>query len=548
MRQHGDAYISTRNKLMSAKKLKKPCESTCFYMCTKNFSEDDRSNIFKIFWNMDDNKKNEFYSKFVKRKEIARRRVKDSAKKKNSFFYYFEKNNNYQQVCKTFFLNTLDISDKRIYYHFKHLYDSTVGVAKTLKKGRHTKHITPQETNDKIKNFIKSFPTIDSHYCRSTSSRKYLEQGLSISKMFNLYQEKYPDDTTKFCIFSKIFNNSFNLSFFKPKKDQCDRCLLYKNCKENISQAEQKIYDTHKNENRLLKCERDIDRNNMNNSTLIICFDMQSVFSLPKGFGSSFYYKRKLNVFNLTVTVCMKEKPNLTYCAIWNEAHSGRSGNDIASALIKVLNKILKDFNHTEHIVLWSDSCVPQNRNQIMSTALLQFMFENKNIKSIIQKFSEPGHSQIQEIDAVHSSIDRHLKNKEIHSPLDLIRKIKQINYSKVKLVVLQMMKPDFKMFSSKAASFDFQNIPFKKIKILLYSTEDLFCLKFKTSVADIYFKISSISKKTRKSNLPTPTNIFERHLTVLGSKKLQKDKISDIKSLFKYLPPTDVQYYNCLF
>lgn len=87
---------------------------------------------------------------------------------------------------------------------------------------------------------------------------------------------------------------------------------------KNLNEKDKKQYELHRNQNRLLKLERDRDRKNINLDMLVIYFDLQSVFSLPKGFSSTFYYKRKLTVFNMTATVCMKSKevPNITYCAI----------------------------------------------------------------------------------------------------------------------------------------------------------------------------------------------------------------------------------------
>lgn len=40
-----------------------------------------------------------------------------------------------------------------------------------------------------IKDHINSFPRMPSHYCRSNTSRDYLESNLSISKMHSLYVE-----------------------------------------------------------------------------------------------------------------------------------------------------------------------------------------------------------------------------------------------------------------------------------------------------------------------------------------------------------------------
>lgn len=124
-------------------------------------------------------------------------------------------------------------------------------------------------------------------------------------------------------------------------------------------------------------------------------FDMENVFQLPISNASKIYYRRKFSVLNLTVVI-----NKIVYCAMWNELLCGREGTHIANALIKVLKLIVEDNTSLEHLTLWSDSCVPQNRNSIMSAAIMNFLNSSasKNLKQIDQKFSEPGHGQIQEV------------------------------------------------------------------------------------------------------------------------------------------------------
>lgn len=71
---------------------------------------------------------------------------------------------------------------------------------------------------------IASFPVIDSHYCRANCQRKYLEERLSISLMYKLFQREYGVDQSILDIvgkqmYSRIFNEELNYGFFKPKKD-----------------------------------------------------------------------------------------------------------------------------------------------------------------------------------------------------------------------------------------------------------------------------------------------------------------------------------------
>jgi len=75
---------------------------------------------------------------------------------------------------------------------------------------------------------------------------------------------------------------------------------------------------------------------------------------------------------------------------LWHEGLSGRSGNDIASALLQMLRKIELRPGTTE-LILWTDSCVPQKNNSLMSLALIRFLCERNVLCKITQKFCEPG-------------------------------------------------------------------------------------------------------------------------------------------------------------
>lgn len=515
-------------------------------MCSKLFMENDRRLLFKEFWQLSDDQKNEFYVKFVKRNVVKRSRKPESTQKKLSFQYYFQNNKEIHRVCRTFFVNTLGIDQKRIYYCFKNLCEPNSGTPRPRQKGKHIKRFTPPEKLEEIRNHIKSFPVVESHYCRSSTEKKYLASDLTLRKMYNFYLEQ-ATEPLKFCMYNKIFNEEFNYSFFKPKKDICNKCYLYKNNKTHNS-AEENEMKKHSYEKNLTKIERDVDRSNIDPNHCVICYDLQNVFSLPKGNASAFFYKRKLNVFNLTATSIIPGKVNLTYCAIWSEANSGRGGNDISSALAKILNKICQANRNITKLTLWSDSCVPQNKNKINSTCIKHCINSFSNITQIIHKYSEPGHSSIQEVDCIHSVIEKYLKNLDIHSPLHLIRLLNNMNMPKAKLCVMQMLPGDFKSFSTMASNLNYSTIPFTKLKSILYEKTNPFIIKYKTSFADLEFKANSINKKATKKTLATSKNLFDKNLQNIQERPcLTKEKIDDIKSILPYLPQVDQAYYKAL-
>jgi len=204
-------------------------------------------------------------------------------------------------------------------------------------------------------------------------------------------------------MYRHIFNHEFNIQFQKPKSDQCDACEAVRLQKAPGADETAK-HEKHVQSKNDTRNERDRDWavSAIDTPTAVICFDLQNVVSLPRANISSFFYRRKLNVYNLTVHVAINSEKT-GFCAVWNEGVAGRGANHIASALVAVLRRILNDHPMTRRMIIWSDSCVPQNRNSIISFALLWFMQNNPCVESIHQKYCEPGHSTIQEVDNLHS-------------------------------------------------------------------------------------------------------------------------------------------------
>lgn len=51
------------------------------------------------------------------------------------------------------------------------------------------------------------------------------------------------------------------------------------------------------------------------------------------------------------------------YRAIWNESNVGRSDNDLTSAVVYILDKILRKYPCIENMTTWSDSCVDTSKS-----------------------------------------------------------------------------------------------------------------------------------------------------------------------------------------
>lgn len=183
-----------------------------------------------------------------------------------------------------------------------------------------------------------------------------------------------------------------------------------------------------------------------------------------------------------------------------------------------------------------------------MSTALKFFLENSNNVTELIQKFSEPGHSLLQEVDCVHSVIEKHLKNLDIHSPVHLLKLLLSLNAPKTKLKIFQISQKDCLSYSIPATKLNFSTVPYTKIKIIRYNKSEPFLIQYKDSFSNLSFKTVNIKKLASKSVLSTPLNFFLCKPPVLQERPiLSQEKKQDLKSLIPFLPPTDQNYFKTI-
>ena len=104
-------------------------------------------------------------------------------------------------------------------------------------------------------------------------------------------------------------------------------------------------------------------------------------------------------------------------------------------------------------------------------------------IKQIEQKFCTPGHSAIQEVDNIHSHIEKILKISEIFSPVSLMRVLKKVRPQNS--VVLQLIKEKFNDYGNTNISLKYTQVPFTKVKYLSLENGKPLHVEFKLSFAD---------------------------------------------------------------
>ena len=146
-------------------------------------------------------------------------------------------------------MNTLSVSHKTISGALKKRKSGTY--SQEDQRGRHTPHNkTSDDRTNFVKQHIESFPTMESHYTRKDTHRRYLESSLNIRKKYNWYKEKCAQENEMPLSERKyrdIFCSEYNLSFFSPKKDQCSQCNAYqiKQVLGVASESDERSFNKH---------------------------------------------------------------------------------------------------------------------------------------------------------------------------------------------------------------------------------------------------------------------------------------------------------------
>jgi hypothetical protein len=159
-----------------------------------------------------------------------------------------------------------------------------------------------------------------------------------------------------------------------------------------------------------------IDASSMRSSeVLVLTVDVQSVLLCPKILVSVQYYKQKLQVHNQLIYVNNNKDVHLY---VWHEGDGGVTANEFTSCLIHFIKTQLS----YKKIIIISDGCSYQNRNKVLSSALLKLAKETG--LEIEQLILEKGHTMMQ-VDSVHSTLEKKFR-PPIYTPSDYITRMRE--------------------------------------------------------------------------------------------------------------------------
>lgn len=496
----GVEHKNRKEKIIKERKMGTACKEKCRLKCKTKINEEKRQLIFKEFWSTADHTRQwDFIVRNVK--EIKTKQVTVSAgsisRRLNSRNYSFKINKEEVKVCKAMFLNTLGISETWVTTALSKIRGLTTLLADQRGKHNNRPERIKEVIKDSVRNHIIMFPVVPSHYVRKDSKKMYLEEGLNIKKMYRLYTDYCTDaqiiERATIRQYRDIFNEEFNISFFKPKKDQCDFCSVYSLSDDKKKLEIQREYDTHIKNKTLARELKDADKiiATDDKTVCVACFDLQKVLATPQSNVSDFYYKSKYSTYNFTV---YDVGNNEGFCYVWHEKIAKRGPCEIASCLLKFIQT--QKEKGVKSIIFYSDNCGGQNRNKFLFS-MLSLASTTYQI-DITHRFLEKGHTQ-NEGDSMHAVIENAKKRQSVlYVPEQWVTLIRMAKTTGRIYNVTEMSQNDF---------FNFKDITDIE--------------SWKTDENKKAFKISKIREVSVKSS--APVTIFFKYVYDLAESDILK-------------------------
>lgn len=518
-----------------------PCADRKNHNCLSKVAENVRILIYNDFRNLDTiEKQRQFILTHVERRTKKRttRNITDSRKSFTNH-YSFTVNGEKKIVCRLFFMNTLNVTDAFVRCSLDK--QTLEGFLEPDKRGKHVPHnkLTAEDVAF-IRDHITSFPSVESHYCRKKSLKWYLDSQLNISIMYRLYKDKCTSENRKpasMVKYRRIFQE-YNLGFFKPKKDQCRKCLAYGNFTQDQKAEQELLHKEHLERKEDARKCRDNDKHvaQGNSDILAFNFDLQSVLSTPKGPAGQIFYLRKLAVYNLTIYNLGNQNVS---CYLWDETQGNRGANEISTCIFMYI------MNHPTitGVRMMSDGCGGQQKNSIFASMCHFAIANHPTLKTIDHKFFETGHTEM-ECDSIHSKIEKKSKFVPVYVPEGWAQLIRDARINPKPFDVINLMFNDFFDFKSYAISKMKLNIPWRSVCWLHYAKDEPLTIFFKTSFKERSFLEQKLKRnKGRHPKKEQLEKAYQDNLSITNT------KYADLAKMCKdgTIPPIHHPFYRGL-
>lgn len=556
-RNSGKSYLSFSGNVVPEKTFFDG-NCICSRRCHLLLSIQERKRIFENFYNLSNfNLQTSYINGQVTVTNKGRfTHSQDPNKRSKTRIYKLQKETGDNvSVCKFFFKNALRVSDGRL---TRALINKTRGGEQTTppidRRGKHPpKNKTNQVDIDNVKHFVNKFAKYKSHYSRvKNPHREYLSPDLNISKLYNLYlqSDEFEQKVSRF-VFTKIFNEEFNLHFRYPATDTCKKCDSMNVKIESLTGEDKRKVEIEKELHlRMADAARSGMREDPKedpNSTTTIAFDLMKTLPTPNISTGVAYYKRQLWTYCLGIH---NLSTNQAHMYVWHEGMASRGPQEIGSCIMHYV----KNYVQTPNLIMYSDQCGGQNRN-IKMAAICTYMTYSDNFspKVISHKFLVSGHSYLP-CDQDFGMIEKQKRYfKDIFLPDDWIKVILSAKKTN-KFEVVKMRNEDFKstvnlekLLTNRKKGEENVKVEWLKIQWLKFKCDEPFNIYFKYSNNDaaLFYNVNVTKKRTELQQMKH--DAFQLDVLYPTGRPIEKLKYKDLQGLLCYIPPIAHEFYTSL-
>ncbi|KAF6210307.1 hypothetical protein GE061_013411 [Apolygus lucorum] len=560
----GKSHITKKGMLIGPHKTGRDCK--CKFGCFTKFTDAEKKNhLIKRFNAIGEKTKQDTYllALISSRAALPPRRPltqnPGNQRRRNFVNEYRIKNalGSNIRVCRKAFASLHGISVKRVELLAK-LSNSGKTLSPTENRGKHHNRprAIPSALTELVAYHIEGFPKEQSHYSRSDNSCKhYLSADLNVTKMYELFLEKYKDNQEaqriKYDFYYRFFKANFNYGFGSPRTDTCQTCDSMQNELKNPDLVEsrknelitlknvhlakaQAFYDELKSFSKTAEETVDVD---------VLSFDYQQNLPLPHVPAGDVFYKRQLWVFNFCIHSAKTRK---AYFFMYDEATGKKTPNEPISFLDYYFKNLMdKD---VKTLYLFSDNCAAQNKNSTL-LFFLNKTAEERKIK-ILHHYPEPGHSFLP-CDRAFGQIEKKKRLKErVYTPEEYCKIVKQSSKSFEVIAVQQSAIFDYKSYyeqSFKKLTVNDRKVKFQisKLRKILYDGNGQVQCSTNHWMEPATVQSYKIKEKNMSSSSRSDIRLKQAYSSQLP---IPSAKYADVMSLVKkYVPHSHHDYYDAL-
>lgn len=580
-REHGQAYLgyerTDNGKVFGVQREERKLGPRCSSdFCRKsklrnchNIDEGERVANFERFWaDLTWNQK-EIYVLSLVDMERPKTNASENSRRSATGKYFLKVGGKRLQVCKKFFLSSFGLNEWQVAHWANAGVNGMIPAKEILNVRRKecrplsNKALADKKKKDFLVQFLDDLPKMPSHYCRARTDKKYLEPNFqSLAELYRYYQmccndssggnnsigdgmnvppevfnesneqtNESKNNSLSYGFFTDVFKD-LKLGLYQPKKDQCELCVGFAN--ENITAEE---YNNHISQKERARQEKEEDKIKAEaGQAHVLAWDVEAVKLVPVNKAGILYFKSKLknhnfSIYDMESTDCV--------CNWWHEAEGGMDSSVFVTCAIDYLRENCTD---DLPVIIWSDGCCYQNRNQMLSNALLDYAVQNK--KTIQQKFLVKGHTQM-EVDNVHAVIENKIKNRNINLPSDYIAITEKARLT-LPLRTRTLRHEDFRNYND-TRLFRYNSIrpgkgkgddTVQDLRMLQYNVDGT--ISFKT---DFDHELQPLPRKPK-----IPTRSYEQLERLYKEPlKISKQRYNDLQDLKVVLPKKAHRFYETL-